>query len=58
VNELKKAAPIAEGGRLEFQRLALIVDLVGFLLPLSFSSCSCTRDEGLMVLLTINKDDP
>jgi hypothetical protein len=54
----EKAAPIAESGRLEFQRLAFIVDLVGFFLPLSFSPGSCTREEGFMVTLTINKDDP
>ena len=40
------------------QRLALIVDLVGFFLPLSFSPGSCTRDEDFIVTLTINKDDP
>jgi hypothetical protein len=54
----EKAAPIAESGRLEFQRLAFIVDLVGFFLPLSFSPGSCTRGEGFMVTLAINKDDP
>jgi hypothetical protein len=54
----KLAAPIAEGGRLEFQRLAFIADLVGFFLPLSFSPGSCTREEDFMVTLTINKDDP
>jgi hypothetical protein len=40
------------------QRLALIVDLVGFFLPLRFSPGSCAREEGFMVTLTINKDDP
>jgi hypothetical protein len=38
--------------------LAFIVDLVGFFLPLSFSPGSCTREEGFMVTLTINNDDP
>jgi hypothetical protein len=42
----------------DLQRLALIVDLVGFFLPLSFSPGSCTREEGFTVTLTINKDDP
>jgi hypothetical protein len=58
VEGCKNAAPIAESGRLEFQRLALIVDFVGFFLPLSFSPGSCTREEGFMVTLAINKDDP
>jgi len=40
------------------QRLAFIVDLVGFFLPLSFSAGGCTREEDFMVTLTINKDDP
>ena len=39
-------------------RLAFIVDLVGFLLPLSFSPGGCTREEDFMVTLTINKDSP
>jgi hypothetical protein len=39
---------IAESGRLEFQRLALIFDLVGFL-PLSFSHGICTREEDFVV---------
>jgi hypothetical protein len=44
--------------RKTLQRLALIVDFVSFFLPLSLSPGSCTRDEGFMVTLTINKDDP
>jgi hypothetical protein len=44
--------------RKTLRRLALIVDLVGFFLPLSFSPGSCARDEDFIVPLTINKDDP
>jgi len=40
------------------QRLAFIVDLVGFFLPVSFSPGGCTRAEDFMVTLTIDKDDP
>jgi hypothetical protein len=36
----------------------LIVDLVGFFLPLGFSPGSCTREKDFIVTLTINKDDP
>jgi hypothetical protein len=57
----RKAAPIAEGRRVVIsglQRLAFIVDLVGFFLPVSFSPGGCTRKEGFMVTLTINKDGP
>jgi hypothetical protein len=56
-----KAAPVAEDGRLKIsglQRLAFIVDLVGFFPPLSFYPGSCTGGEGFLVTLTINKDDP
>jgi hypothetical protein len=59
--ERRKAAPIAEGGRLAISVLhvlVFIVNLVGFILPLSFSPGGCTRAEGFMVTLTINKDDP
>jgi hypothetical protein len=35
--------------------LALIVDLVGLSLALSFSPGSCTREEEFMVTLIINK---
>jgi len=35
--------------------LALIVDLVGLSLALSFSPSSCTREEEFMVTLIINK---
>jgi hypothetical protein len=44
--------------RKTLRRLALIVDLVGFFLPLGFSPRSCARDEDFIVTLTINKDDP
>jgi hypothetical protein len=57
----EKCRPIAEGGWVKnsvLHVLALIVDLVGFFLPLSFSPGSCTREEGFMVRLTINEDDP
>jgi hypothetical protein len=56
----RKAAPIAEGGPVRIsvlQRLAFIVDLVGFFLPLNFSPGSCRRVEDFMMTLTINKDD-
>ena len=59
--DIRKSAPIVEGGPVRIsglQRLALIVDLVGFFLPLSFSPGSCAREEDFMVTLTINKDDP
>jgi len=40
------------------QRLAFIVDLVGFFLPLSFCPGGCSREEEFMVPLTINKKRP
>jgi hypothetical protein len=55
----KKAFP--KDGLLEFLSLhvlAFIVDLVGLCLPLSFSPGSCTRAEGFLVTLPINKDGP
>jgi hypothetical protein len=58
--EEQKRPPLT-GGLLEFHSLhvlAFIVDLVGFCLPLSFSPGSCTRAEGFMVTLTIDKDRP
>jgi len=61
IKEIKKPPPIAEGGPVRIsglQRLTFTVDLVGFFLPLSFTSGSCTCGEGFMVTLTINKDDP
>jgi hypothetical protein len=57
----EKGRPIAKGGLLEFHSLhvlAFIVDLVGFCLPVSFSPGSCTRAEGFLVTLAINKDGP
>jgi hypothetical protein len=57
----EKGRPIAKGGLLEFHSihvLAFIVDLVGFVLPLSFSPGSCARDEEFMVTLIVNKDGP
>jgi hypothetical protein len=58
---VRKIAPIPEGGSVRISVLhvlAFIVDLVGFILPLSFSPGSCTREEEFMVTLTINKDGP
>ena len=55
----KKAAP--KDGLLEFHSLhvlSFIVDFVGFCLPPSFSPGSCTRAEGFLVTLAINKDGP
>jgi hypothetical protein len=57
----KKAAPLLKARPVRISVLhvlAFIVDFVGFFLPLNFSPGGCTREEGFMVTLTINKDDP